>query len=89
VSAREPDEEPSKQAICSPTASKSDAQETPGQLSNPRRRPVQRRLNEVDIDQLVREYQAGRTLADLASDYGLHHRTVAPHTSKDAAPSDE
>lgn len=72
-------EEPSKGAICSPIPSESDAQETPGQLTNPGRRPVLRRLNEVEIDRLVCEYQAGRTLADLASELDIHRRTVAAH----------
>jgi hypothetical protein len=36
-------------------------------------------LNEVEINQLVREYQAGRTLAELASEHGIHHRTIAVH----------
>ena len=71
--------EPSKRANCSPIASESDVPKTPGQLSNPPRRPVLRRLNEVEIDRLVCEYQAGRTLADLAAALGVHRRTVAAH----------
>jgi sulfur carrier protein ThiS len=76
---REPHAEPPKQAISSPIPSESDAQETPGRLSNPPQRPVLRRLSEVEIDKLVCEYQAGRTLADLAAELGLHRRTVAAH----------
>lgn len=36
-----------------------------------------RRPNEIEIDELVRNYQQGRTLAELASEHGLHQRTVA------------
>jgi len=75
----EDNDQPSTRAICSPITPEPDLQETPGQLSNPGRRPVQRRLNEVEIDQLVREYQAGRTLADLAAERGIHRGTVAAH----------
>ena len=53
--------------------------EETGQLSNPSRRPVQRRLTDVEIDELVHEYQTGRTLADLATAFGVHPRTVAAH----------
>ena len=55
------------------------SQKTPGQLSNPCRIPVLRRLNKAQIDRLVREYQAGRSLADLASELGINRRTVAAH----------
>jgi DNA-binding transcriptional regulator LsrR (DeoR family) len=30
----------------------------------------------------VREYQAGRTLADLAAELGIHRRTVAAHLER-------
>lgn len=40
---------------------------------------MQRRLNEREIDELVAEYQAGRTLAAIAADLGIHQRTVAAH----------
>ena len=52
--------------------------EETGQLSNPRR-PVQRRLSNLEIDELVDEYHTGRTLADLASVLGIHRRTAAAH----------
>jgi len=48
-----------------------------GQLSNPPRRNVQRRVTDPEIDELVKEYQTGRTLADLAAEFGIHRRTVA------------
>ena len=53
--------------------------EEAGQLSNPPRRPVQRRLTDPEINELVNEYQAGRTLADLACVLGIDRRTVAAH----------
>jgi hypothetical protein len=53
--------------------------EETGQLSNPSRRPVQRRLTDPEIDELVNAYQAGRTLADLACALGIDRRTVAAH----------
>ncbi len=56
--------------------------EETGQLSNPARRNVQRRLTDPEIDELVNEYQTGRTLADLASVLGIHRQTVAAHLEK-------
>ena len=53
--------------------------EETGQLSNPPRRPVQHRLTDLEIDELVNDYRTGRTLADLASVFGIHRRTVAAH----------
>jgi DNA-binding CsgD family transcriptional regulator len=53
--------------------------EETGQRSNPPRRPVQRRLTDPEIDELVNEYQAGRTLADLACALGIDRPTVAAH----------
>ena len=38
-----------------------------------------RRLDEVEIDELACSYRAGRTLADLAAELGVHQRTVAAH----------
>ena len=50
-----------------------------GRLSNPPRRAVLRRLDDIEIDDLASAYQAGRTLADLARKHGIHPRTVAAH----------
>src|SRR5437762_2729028 len=50
-----------------------------GQLSNTPRRPIQHHLTDREIDQLVNDYQTGRTLADLAAVLGIHRRTVAAH----------
>lgn len=43
---------------------------------------VQRRLDDGEIDQLVDGYRAGRTLASLAAQHGLHERTVAAHLER-------
>ena len=53
--------------------------EETGQRSNPPRRPVQRRLTDPEIDELVNKYRAGQTLADLACALGIDRRTVAAH----------
>lgn len=55
------------------------APEDPGRLSNPGRRPVQRRLCESEVDTLVAGYQAGRSLRQLATELRIHPRTVAAH----------
>ena len=68
----------SKQPIHSPTSSESAGPETPGRLSNPRP-TVLRRLSHIEIDEIVCSYRAGRTLADLAAEMGVHRRTVATH----------
>ena len=62
-----------------PAASETAPQETTGRLSNPRSRPIQRRLNATDIADLVAGYRAGQTLSDLATQFCIHHRTVATH----------
>ena len=43
-----------------------------GRLSN----PVQRRLTETDLDDLVAVYQAGSTIDEIAERFGLHRTTV-------------
>lgn len=42
----------------------------------------QRRLTDVQIDHLVREYQAGATMSDLARSLGMHRLTVAQHLKR-------
>ncbi len=59
---------------------------TPGRHSNPAQRPIQRRLDGADIDQLVDEYLAGRTLHQLAKSLGVHHHTVAAHLKQRGVP---
>jgi len=39
-------------------------------------RSVQRRLAPSTIDRLVADYQAGRSLSDLAAELGIHKRTA-------------
>ena len=50
-----------------------------GRLSNPRRLTIQRRLADADVDELVTGCRAGRSLLDLAHDFGVHRRTIAAH----------
>jgi IS30 family transposase len=40
---------------------------------------VVRRLDESEIDRLAREYEAGRSLPELAAEFGVHRRTIAKH----------
>ena len=40
---------------------------------------VLRRLCDIEIDELASSYRAGRTLADLAAELGVHRRAVAAH----------
>ncbi len=47
--------------------------------SKGRRRSVQRRLSSSDVDALVAAYKRGRSLPDLAAEFGVHRRTVAKH----------
>ena len=46
-----------------------------GRLSN----PTQRRLSPTDVDDLINEYRAGKTINQLASCYGVHRTTIAAH----------
>lgn len=55
------------------------ARETPGRLSNPEPRPIQRRLNAADIADLIAGYRAGQSLSDLAKEFRIHHHTVTAH----------
>lgn len=41
--------------------------------------PVLRRLTPSEIEDVVAGYQSGRSLTDLAQEFGIHHRTVAGH----------
>ena len=49
--------------------------EEKGRLSN----PPQRRLSPSDIDDLVKAYQGGATIRQLAVEFGVHRTTVADH----------
>ena len=41
------------------------------------RKQVQHRLRPEEIDELVRQYQAGAKVADLATDFHIHRDTVS------------
>lgn len=49
--------------------------EEEGRLSN----PVQRRLSEAAVDDLVREYEAGSSIDSLAAQLGVHRTTIISH----------
>jgi len=53
-----------------------------GRLSN----PVQRRLTDTEIDDLVARYEAGSTIEILASKFGVHRTTVMDHLRRRAVP---
>ena len=89
ATSREAHEEPAKQAICSPTASKSDVQEVPGRLSNPSPRPVQRRLSSADIDDISARYVSGRSIDELARFHHVNRTTIIKHLDTQGVPADE
>jgi transposase-like protein len=96
-STREAQEEPPKQAIWSPTASKPDVQETPGRLSNPSRatdtppspeppHQVQRRLTPTDVDDISASYVSGSSIDELARSYGVNRTTIIKHLDNQGVP---
>ncbi len=44
--------------------------------------PVLRRLTPPQIEDVVAGYQSGRSLIELAQEFGIHHRTVAGHLER-------
>lgn len=60
--------------------------EGPGQLSNPSRIPVQVRLDEGEVEAVVEKYRAGRTLTQLATEFGVNQRTIATHLERCGVP---
>lgn len=44
--------------------------------------PVQRRLTPSQLEAVAARYQSGRSLNDLAREFGVHHRTVADHLER-------
>ena len=97
MSSSVPRERPSKQAICSPTASESDVQETPGRLSNPAPttatpptrgvpRPVQRRLSAGDVSDICASYIDGSSIDELARSYGVNRTTIITHLDTRGVP---
>jgi transposase-like protein len=93
----EPHDEPPKQAICSPIASESDVQETPGRLSNPARandtppspqprHQVQRRLSTSDVDEICQSYVSGYSIDELARSHGVNRTTIITHLDQHGVP---
>ena len=64
------------------TAATTTTSKETGRLSNPAPRPVQRRLGPSEIDTIVSDYQAGRSLRAIAKRVGVHHHTVAAHLQR-------
>ena len=90
-------EELGNQAICSPTASKPDVQETPGRLSNPAcagdtppspqpPHQVQRRLSASDVQDICQSYVSGSSIDDLARSHGVNRTTIITHLDQRAVP---
>jgi hypothetical protein len=90
-------EYPSKQAICSPTASGTARQDTPGRLSNPSvpsgplpsprpPRQVQRRLSTSDVDEISASYTSGKSIDELARSYRVNRTTIIKHLDKQGVP---
>jgi transposase-like protein len=48
--------------------------------------PILRRLTRSQIGDVVTGYQSGRSLADLAQEFGIHRRTVADHLERVGVP---
>ena len=84
--ARAAHDEPTKQAICSPTASESDVQEVPGRLSNPSPRPVQRRLSTADVNNICATYINGTSIDELARSHGVNRTTIITHLDQHGVP---
>lgn len=62
-------------------------------LSNPdraapatSRRAIQRRLDDAEIDLLTAGYQAGQSVADLATEFGIHRATTLRHLRQRGVP---
>jgi hypothetical protein len=86
VSSGDGREQPTKQQICSPTASESNVQEIPGRLSNPAPRPVQRRLSAGDIDDICAAYASGTLIDALARSHGVNRTTIISHLDQHGVP---
>jgi hypothetical protein len=86
ATSRDAHDEPRMQAICSPTASESDVQETPGRLSNPSPRPVQRRLSPADVDDICATYVNGTSIDALARSHRVNRTTIITHLDQHSVP---
>ena len=68
--------------VGSACSSRSRRLEETGQLSNPARDQIQRRLTDADVDELVARHRAGQSLPAHADRFGVHRRTVAAHLER-------
>jgi len=61
-----------------------DGVDSPTASGAPRRpkQPVRRRLTPSEVAAVAAEYQHGRSLDDLAREFGVHRRTVADHLER-------
>jgi len=55
---------------------------TPGGAARRPTKPVQRRLTSSEVAAVAAEYEHGRSLEDLAREFGVHRRTVADHLER-------
>ena len=55
---------------------------TAGSAARCSTKPVQRRLTPSEVAAAAAEYQHGRSLDDLAREFGVHRRTVADHLDR-------
>src|SRR5665213_3492398 len=55
---------------------------TPGGAARRPTKPVQRRLTSSEVAAVAAEYEHGRSLEDLAREFGVHRRTVADHLKR-------
>lgn len=65
-----------------PTGSRSRPGKEKGRLSN----PVQRRLTDREVDDLVTQYEAGSTIDTLAQEFKIHRTTVMAHLERRGVP---
>ena len=61
-------------------------QETPGRLSNPSPRRVQRRLSIADVDDICATYVSGTSIDALARSHGVHRTTIIAHLDQHSVP---
>jgi hypothetical protein len=84
--------EPPNQGICSATTPESAPPKTPGQRSNPHQTStppstqLQRRLTPSDVDDICANYAKGKSIDQLAQDYGIHRTTIITHLQNQGVP---
>ena len=59
-----------------------DGIQTPAPERSGPTKPVQRRLTHSELEVVAAAYQHGRSLDELAREFGIHHRTVADHLER-------